>query len=176
MTPEGTRRLTATFLLDRQPYLRGALVGGRGVAGLRTSIARPRLAPPPHTHTSVAPCLPPCSPRPRSEVQLHGKLAHGNVIGLYGAFQVDSQVVMVQEFADGGDLFTLLHRCVLGSGRCGECGRREGGGREGECSMPEDWDPESACVGGWGGEGKVEGRGEEAGGGVGGVRRRDGIG
>ncbi|GLI64895.1 hypothetical protein VaNZ11_008250 [Volvox africanus] len=44
------------------------------------------------------------------EVQLHGKLAHNNVIGLYGAFQVDSQVVMVQEFADGGDLFTLLHR------------------------------------------------------------------
>ncbi|KAG2450867.1 hypothetical protein HYH02_004700 [Chlamydomonas schloesseri] len=44
------------------------------------------------------------------EVQLHGKLAHANVIGLYGAFQVDSQVVMVQEFADGGDLFTLLHR------------------------------------------------------------------
>eukprot|EP00198_Chlamydomonas_reinhardtii_P002274 XP_001691610.1 WNK protein kinase [Chlamydomonas reinhardtii] len=41
--------------------------------------------------------------------KLHGKLAHGNVIGLYGAFQVDSQVVMVQEFADGGDLFTLLH-------------------------------------------------------------------
>ncbi|KAG2494233.1 hypothetical protein HYH03_007588 [Edaphochlamys debaryana] len=44
------------------------------------------------------------------EVQLHGKLGHPNVIGLYGAFQVDSQVVMVQEFADGGDLFTLLHR------------------------------------------------------------------
>ncbi|KAG2422617.1 hypothetical protein HXX76_010398 [Chlamydomonas incerta] len=44
------------------------------------------------------------------EVQLHGKLAHAHVIGLYGAFQVDSQVVMVQEFADGGDLFTLLHR------------------------------------------------------------------
>ncbi|PNH06396.1 putative spindle assembly checkpoint kinase [Tetrabaena socialis] len=44
------------------------------------------------------------------EVQLHGKLSHQNVIGLYGAFQVDSQVVMVQEFADGGDLFTLLHR------------------------------------------------------------------
>lgn len=59
-----------------------------------------------------SPCSPFCS-----EVQLHGKLAHPNVIGLYGAFQVDSQVVMVQEFADGGDLFTLLHRWGGAGGR-----------------------------------------------------------
>lgn len=62
------------------------------------------------------------------EVQLHAKLQHANIIGLYGAFQQDGQVVLVQEFADGGDLFTLLHRQA--PARLPAClrGGRAGGG------------------------------------------------
>ncbi|KAG1654074.1 hypothetical protein FOA52_012056 [Chlamydomonas sp. UWO 241] len=44
------------------------------------------------------------------EVKLHSGLQHENVITLYGAFLEDNQIVMVQEFADGGDLFSLLAR------------------------------------------------------------------
>eukprot|EP00201_Polytomella_parva_P001477 CAMPEP_0175087784 /NCGR_PEP_ID=MMETSP0052_2-20121109/30025_1 /TAXON_ID=51329 ORGANISM="Polytomella parva, Strain SAG 63-3" /NCGR_SAMPLE_ID=MMETSP0052_2 /ASSEMBLY_ACC=CAM_ASM_000194 /LENGTH=633 /DNA_ID=CAMNT_0016360173 /DNA_START=323 /DNA_END=2224 /DNA_ORIENTATION=+ len=51
------------------------------------------------------------------EVRLHSSLTHPNVINLYVAFQQDNQVVLVQEFADGSDLFTLLH---LNGGRLSE--------------------------------------------------------
>uniref|UniRef100_A0A7S3VP34 Protein kinase domain-containing protein n=1 Tax=Dunaliella tertiolecta TaxID=3047 RepID=A0A7S3VP34_DUNTE len=44
------------------------------------------------------------------EVKLHSSLSHEHVIKLYGAFQQADQVVLVQEFANMGDLFTLLHR------------------------------------------------------------------
>eukprot|EP00798_Chlamydomonas_sp_ICE-L_P009633 gene9633-7547_t len=44
------------------------------------------------------------------EIELHSSLKHEHVIALYGAFQEGSRVVLVQEFAEAGDLFTLLHR------------------------------------------------------------------
>jgi len=44
------------------------------------------------------------------EVKLHSSLSHEHIIKLFGAFQQADQVVLVQEFADAGDLFTLLHR------------------------------------------------------------------
>eukprot|EP00197_Chlamydomonas_leiostraca_P002925 CAMPEP_0202857414 /NCGR_PEP_ID=MMETSP1391-20130828/360_1 /ASSEMBLY_ACC=CAM_ASM_000867 /TAXON_ID=1034604 /ORGANISM="Chlamydomonas leiostraca, Strain SAG 11-49" /LENGTH=678 /DNA_ID=CAMNT_0049536207 /DNA_START=165 /DNA_END=2201 /DNA_ORIENTATION=- len=44
------------------------------------------------------------------EVKLHSSLSHEHIIRLFGAFQQADQVVLVQEFADAGDLFTLLHR------------------------------------------------------------------
>lgn len=44
------------------------------------------------------------------EVHLHSSLSHDHVIKLYGAFQQADQVVLVQEYADAGDLFNLLQR------------------------------------------------------------------
>ncbi|GAX74903.1 hypothetical protein CEUSTIGMA_g2349.t1 [Chlamydomonas eustigma] len=44
------------------------------------------------------------------EVKLHSSLQHENIIKLFAAFQEADQVVLVQEFADSGDLFLLLHR------------------------------------------------------------------
>ena len=44
------------------------------------------------------------------EVRVHSSLCHENVIKLYGAFQQGDQVVLVQEYANSGDLFTLLHK------------------------------------------------------------------
>ncbi|GBF96843.1 aurora protein [Raphidocelis subcapitata] len=51
------------------------------------------------------------------EVGLHASLSHENVVTLYAAFQEGDFVVMVQEFADGGDLFALLQKH---GGRLGE--------------------------------------------------------
>ena len=44
------------------------------------------------------------------EVRLHAGLQHENVIKLYAAFKEGDRVVMVQEYADGGDLFSLLQK------------------------------------------------------------------
>lgn len=44
------------------------------------------------------------------EVRLHASLQHENVVQLYAAFQQDNHVILVQEFAGGGDLFRLLQR------------------------------------------------------------------
>jgi len=44
------------------------------------------------------------------EVKLHSALSHEHVVKLYGAFQEGDQVVLVQEYADCGDLLCLLHR------------------------------------------------------------------
>jgi serine/threonine protein kinase len=46
------------------------------------------------------------------EVKLHSSLDHPHIIKLYGAFQQADQVVLVQEFAESGDLFNLLQRWV----------------------------------------------------------------
>jgi serine/threonine protein kinase len=46
------------------------------------------------------------------EVKLHSSLQHENIIMLYAAFQEGGQVVLVQEYAEAGDLFLLLHRWV----------------------------------------------------------------
>lgn len=46
------------------------------------------------------------------EVKLHSSLQHENIITLFAAFQQGDQVVLVQEYADAGDLFLLLHRWV----------------------------------------------------------------
>ncbi|MEW5312978.1 MAG: hypothetical protein WDW38_004574 [Sanguina aurantia] len=44
------------------------------------------------------------------EVRLHSKTCHANIVHLYAAFQEGDQVVLVQEYADGADLFHLLHK------------------------------------------------------------------
>uniref|UniRef100_A0A7R9VBT7 Protein kinase domain-containing protein n=1 Tax=Chlamydomonas euryale TaxID=1486919 RepID=A0A7R9VBT7_9CHLO len=44
------------------------------------------------------------------EVKLHSSLQHENIITLFAAFKEGDQVVLVQEFAESGDLFMLLHR------------------------------------------------------------------
>ncbi|KAI8465173.1 MAG: serine/threonine protein kinase [Monoraphidium minutum] len=44
------------------------------------------------------------------EVALHASLTHENVVALYAAFREGDFVVMVQEYADGGDLFSLLQK------------------------------------------------------------------
>lgn len=49
------------------------------------------------------------------EIHLHRRFQHSNVVQLYAAFQEDSSVVLVQEYASGGDLFHLLKRH---KGRC----------------------------------------------------------
>ncbi|GAX76664.1 hypothetical protein CEUSTIGMA_g4110.t1 [Chlamydomonas eustigma] len=51
------------------------------------------------------------------EVRVHSSLQHQNIIHLYAAFQEDNDVVLVQEYAEGGDLYKLLHR---NGGRLGE--------------------------------------------------------
>ncbi|WIA10385.1 hypothetical protein OEZ85_010577 [Tetradesmus obliquus] len=44
------------------------------------------------------------------EVRLHSSCQHENIIKLFAAFQEGDRVVMVQEYADGGDLFNLLQK------------------------------------------------------------------
>lgn len=51
------------------------------------------------------------------EVRLHASLQHENIITLHAAFQEGDQVVLVQEYADGSDLFNLLQKY---GGRLGE--------------------------------------------------------
>ncbi|GBF93487.1 aurora protein [Raphidocelis subcapitata] len=44
------------------------------------------------------------------EVALHAALSHENVVAMYAAFQEGDYVILVQEYADGGDLFSLLQK------------------------------------------------------------------
>jgi serine/threonine protein kinase len=44
------------------------------------------------------------------EVQVHSSLHHENIVHLLASFQEGEKVVMVQEYADGSDLFALLHK------------------------------------------------------------------
>ena len=44
------------------------------------------------------------------EVRVHSNLCHENIVHLYAAFQEGDKVILVQEYADGSDLFTLLHK------------------------------------------------------------------
>ncbi|PNH09599.1 Serine/threonine-protein kinase Aurora-3 [Tetrabaena socialis] len=44
------------------------------------------------------------------EVRVHSNLSHENVVHLFAAFQEGDKVILVQEYADGSDLFTLLHK------------------------------------------------------------------
>mmetsp|Transcript_7609 Transcript_7609/g.16491 ORF Transcript_7609/g.16491 Transcript_7609/m.16491 type:complete len:1013 (+) Transcript_7609:148-3186(+) len=44
------------------------------------------------------------------EVRLHSQLDHPNIIKLYGAFRQEGHVVLVQEYACGGDLMQLIMR------------------------------------------------------------------
>ncbi|GFH26233.1 protein kinase domain-containing protein, partial [Haematococcus lacustris] len=44
------------------------------------------------------------------EVHVHAQLRHANIVLLLAAFQEGDKVVIVQEYADGCDLFTLLHK------------------------------------------------------------------
>lgn len=44
------------------------------------------------------------------EVSIHSAVHHENIISLYAAFQEDNQIVLVEEYADGGDLFQIMKR------------------------------------------------------------------
>lgn len=44
------------------------------------------------------------------EVRVHAGLRHENVVQLHASFQEGDKVVMVLEYADGNDLFSLLHK------------------------------------------------------------------
>ncbi|GIL48763.1 hypothetical protein Vafri_5211 [Volvox africanus] len=44
------------------------------------------------------------------EIRVHSSLQHQNIIHLYAAFQEGTDVVLVQEYAEGGDLYRLLHK------------------------------------------------------------------
>ncbi|PNH09977.1 Serine/threonine-protein kinase Aurora-3, partial [Tetrabaena socialis] len=44
------------------------------------------------------------------EVRVHSSLQHQHVIHLFAAFQEGTDVVLVQEYAEGGDLYRLLHK------------------------------------------------------------------
>jgi len=44
------------------------------------------------------------------EIDIHGSLDHPNIIKLYGSFEDDKYYFLVQEFADGGDLFDEIRR------------------------------------------------------------------
>lgn len=44
------------------------------------------------------------------EVRVHAALQHENIVHLYASFQEGDKVIMVEEYADGADLFTLLHK------------------------------------------------------------------
>ena len=46
------------------------------------------------------------------EIRIHSRLAHENIIQLYAAFEDDSNVYMVQEYATGG-LATFICCVVL---------------------------------------------------------------
>ena len=43
-------------------------------------------------------------------MHLHSSVQHENIITMHAAFQEGDKVVMVQEYADGADLFTVLHK------------------------------------------------------------------
>ena len=47
---------------------------------------------------------------PPLQVHLHSSVQHENIITMHAAFQEGDKVVMVQEYADGADLFTVLHK------------------------------------------------------------------
>lgn len=59
----------------------------------------------------MAPCVA-CGTVPQvyREVRVHSKLQHRNIISLYAVFQQGTDIVMVMEYAAGGDLYKLLHR------------------------------------------------------------------
>ncbi|KAG2436193.1 hypothetical protein HXX76_006505 [Chlamydomonas incerta] len=44
------------------------------------------------------------------EIRVHSSLQHQNIIHLIAAFQEGTDVVLVQEYAEGGDLYRLLHK------------------------------------------------------------------
>lgn len=44
------------------------------------------------------------------EISAHSRIKHKNVVCLYAAFQECDKVVMVQEYVDGDDLFSMLHK------------------------------------------------------------------
>ena len=44
------------------------------------------------------------------EVDLHRRFVHPNIVSLYGAFVEDDYLVLVQEYAQGSDLFALSRR------------------------------------------------------------------
>lgn len=44
------------------------------------------------------------------EIKLHGSLHHDHIVQLYAAFQAEHQVVLVQEYVDGGDLLRLMQK------------------------------------------------------------------
>ncbi|KXZ54424.1 hypothetical protein GPECTOR_5g78 [Gonium pectorale] len=44
------------------------------------------------------------------EIRVHSSLQHQNIIHLFAAFQEGTDVVLVQEYAEGGDLYRLLHK------------------------------------------------------------------
>lgn len=44
------------------------------------------------------------------EIRVHSGLQHQNIIQLYCSFQEGNDVVLVQEYAEGGDLYRLLHK------------------------------------------------------------------
>ncbi len=43
-------------------------------------------------------------------MHLHSSVQHENIITMHAAFQEGDKVVMVQEYADGADLFTVMHK------------------------------------------------------------------
>jgi len=44
------------------------------------------------------------------EIRIHSSLAHPNIINLYGSFEDDKYYFLVQEYAEGGDLFDEIRR------------------------------------------------------------------
>ncbi|KAG1670024.1 hypothetical protein FOA52_011180 [Chlamydomonas sp. UWO 241] len=44
------------------------------------------------------------------EIRVHSTLQHQNIVHLFAAFKEGHDVVLVQEYAEGGDLYRLLHR------------------------------------------------------------------
>jgi len=44
------------------------------------------------------------------EIRVHSSLQHQNIVHLFAAFQEGTDVVLVQEYAEGGDLYRLLHK------------------------------------------------------------------
>ena len=66
------------------------------------------------------------------EVRLHARLAHPAIVDLYAAFEDGDHVYLVQEYADGGDLYTRLKALQrqLEFFEIQVRARREGGGAE----------------------------------------------
>ena len=54
--------------------------------------------------------LPANAPQIYREVRVHAALRHENIVHLYASFQEGEKIVLVEEYVDGCDLFTLLHR------------------------------------------------------------------